>query len=167
MHDEVNAGGNEAVGDGGAGSGVTLCVLEVELHVVAELCGQSVLKALCCSVQSGVLHQLADADGVGVAGSGSGAGCGRRCHRRSSREDAEEPPQAVRAAAAPQTAAAARNERRVILRIMITPSFFHIRGSRTPRRKAFECPAEGLCFTLVKYITIFVRCNAVSVLIIY
>ena len=84
-HDEVNAGGNEAVGDGGAGSGVTLCVLEVELHVVAELCGQSVLKALCCSVQSGVLHQLADADGVGVAGSGSGTGCGRRCHRRSSR----------------------------------------------------------------------------------
>ena len=57
-------------------------------------------------------------------------------------EDAEEPPQAVRAAAAPQTAAAARNERRVILRIIITPSFFHLRGSRTPRRKAFECPAE-------------------------
>ena len=55
-HDEVNAGGNEAVGDGGAGSGVTLCVLEVELHVVAELCGQSVLKpcvaasrAACCT----------------------------------------------------------------------------------------------------------------------
>ena len=68
-----------------------------------------------------------------------------------------EPPQAVRAAAAPQTAAAARNERRVILRIMITPSFFHLRGSRTPRRKAFECPAESLCFTLVKYITISVR----------
>ncbi len=71
-HDQVHAGGNKAVGDGGAGSGIALCVLEVELHVVAELCGQSVLKALRCSVQSGVLHQLADADGVAFAvGSGS------------------------------------------------------------------------------------------------
>ena len=157
-HDQVHAGGNEAVGDGGAGSGVALCVLEVELHVVAELCGQSVLKALRCSVQSGVLHQLADADGVACRREAAAEpAAAEDATEEAAVEDAEEPPQAVRAAAAPQTAAAARNERRVILRIMITPSFFHLRGSRTPRRKAFECPAESLCFTLVKYITISVR----------
>ena len=75
----------EAVGDGGAGSGVTLCVLEVELHVVAELCGQSVLKALRCSVQSGVLHQLADANGELLAVSRCRSrSCGGGSHGRSS-----------------------------------------------------------------------------------
>ena len=48
----------------------------------------------------------------------------------------EEPPQAVKAAAAPQTAAADRNERRVILRIIITPSILHFAATGC-RGKAF------------------------------
>ena len=45
-------------------------------------------------------------------------------------------PAAVKAAAAPQTAAADRNERRVILRIIITPSILHFAATGC-RGKAF------------------------------
>ena len=39
-HDQVNACGNKAVGDGGAGCGIVLGVLEVKGDILAELCGQ-------------------------------------------------------------------------------------------------------------------------------
>ena len=49
----------------------------------------------------------------------------------------EEPPQAVRAAAAPQTAAADRNERREILRMILLPQFY-FRGNRTPHESQYS-----------------------------
>ena len=116
-HDQIHTGGNKAVGDGSAGSGIALCILEIEGDVLAEGSGQGILKALRSGIQSGMLHQLADADRELLAIGGAA--------EEAAAEDAEEPPQAVRAAAAPQAAAAARNERRVILRIMIISSIFH------------------------------------------
>lgn len=84
-HDQVNACGNKAVGDGGAGCGIVLGVLEVKGDILAELCGQSILKALSGSVQSGVLHQLADANGILLAVSRCGRSRSRGSGGRSSR----------------------------------------------------------------------------------
>ena len=49
----------------------------------------------------------------------------------------EAPPQAVKAAAAPQTAAADRNERREILRMILLPQFY-FRGNRTPHESQYS-----------------------------
>ena len=70
---------------------------------------------------------------------------------------APEPPQAVRAAAAPQTAAAARNERRVILRIMFLSSIsLRVRPTGTaPESYVLYARLVQSRFTLVKYITHF------------
>ena len=74
-HDQIHTGRNKAVGDGSAGCGVALCILEVEGNVVAKGSRQGILKALGGSIQSGVLHQLADANGELLAVS--------RCRNRS------------------------------------------------------------------------------------
>ena len=55
----------------------------IELYLVAQLLGQSVLKALGSGIQRLVLNQLADADEIGVAVSGSGF-CGGTSLSRSS-----------------------------------------------------------------------------------
>lgn len=80
---QVNIIRNKAIDDGAAGVGIALGVLFLKGDGIAELLGQGILKPLGCSVQSNVLHQLADADLVGLAvssgGIGSGGGfCGRR-----------------------------------------------------------------------------------------
>ena len=78
---QVNVVGNKAVYDGGAVGGIARGVLLVKLDGVAQLGGQGVLEALRGGVQCHVLHQLADADGVGL---GSSAVC-RRSSGRGSR----------------------------------------------------------------------------------
>ncbi len=106
-------------------------VLEVKGDILAELCGQSILKALGRSVQSGVLHQLADANGILLAVT--------RCRKKPQQEEAveeaavelEEPPQAVRAAAAPQTAAADRERTARNFTHDITPSILLSRQQDT------------------------------------
>ena len=85
-HDEVYACGNKAVGDGSAGSGIVLCVLEIKRDILAEFRAQSILKTLGSGIQGCVLHQLADANGVAVASGSSRTSCrGGGGHRRSSR----------------------------------------------------------------------------------
>lgn len=70
--DQVNIIRNKAIDDGAAGVGITLGVLFLKGNGIAELLGQGILKPLGCSVQSNVLHQLADADLVGLAVSSGG-----------------------------------------------------------------------------------------------
>ena len=89
-HDQCYTGGNKAVGNGGAGSGIALCILEVEGDVLAKGSGQGILKALRSGIQCSVLHQLADANGelfsVGSRSdrcrSNRGGCCRRRCGGR-------------------------------------------------------------------------------------
>ena len=63
-HDEIHIGGHKAVDDGGAVDAFAGGVLLVKLHGIAQSLCQSVLKALGSGIQSGMLHQLADANGI-------------------------------------------------------------------------------------------------------
>jgi len=78
-HDQVHALGNKAVDDRAAVVGLAGGVLVFKLHLAGEGFIQSVNKTLGCSVQRGVLHQLADADLIGGALGGgivrAGGGC--------------------------------------------------------------------------------------------
>ena len=65
-HDQVHAAGDKVVYDGGAGVGVAGGVLHVKGYFVAQFFLQRVLEALGGGVQRHVLHQLTDADAVGV-----------------------------------------------------------------------------------------------------
>ena len=64
-HDEVHALGDKAVDDGGAVVGIAGGVLLSNSTWPGERLVQRVNKALRRGVQRGVLHELADADGVG------------------------------------------------------------------------------------------------------
>ena len=72
-HDQVHAVGHEGVDDGRTGVGIAGGVLHVKADGVAQLLGQRVLEALGGGVQRLVLHQLADAHGVGLLGNGGHA----------------------------------------------------------------------------------------------
>ena len=79
-HDQIHTSRNKAVGNGSAGCRIALCVLEIESNILTERCGQSIFKTLSGGIQSGMLHQLADANGEFLAVS-CGRGCCRRCRR--------------------------------------------------------------------------------------
>ena len=76
-HDQVHALGNKAVDDRAAVVGLAGGVLVFKLHLAGEGFIQSVDKTLGCSVQRGVLHQLADADLIGGALGGGIVRAGR------------------------------------------------------------------------------------------
>ena len=74
---------NEAVHNGSAGGYIVGGVALLDGHAVAQLLGEHILEALCGSVKSGMLNQLANAYGIALLllrGSGSLLGllCGGR-----------------------------------------------------------------------------------------
>lgn len=77
-HDEVDALGDKAVDDSAAVDGIAGGILHVDGHGVAERFFQCVNEALRCGIERLMLHELADADGVGLSALGGCVGGGRR-----------------------------------------------------------------------------------------
>ena len=172
-HDQVYAGRDEAVADGGAGRGIVLGVLQVKSDGVAQLLGQRILEALGGGVQRLVLHQLADADGIAL-GRGGGAVCGRRGRCRRSGGGRSRRGGRRRTAAGCQDAGSGRScgnsQKRTtgnLTHSLYSPLLCICPGDRTPGRCGRACgPPRRFtrvkCFMIVKYSTLWGRIQDVT-----
>ena len=78
-HNQINAGRNEAVGNGCAGSRVAGCILFIKNNPIAQLFGQRIPEALGSGIQCGVLYQLNNTDRVGLLFFSTGTGDTSEC----------------------------------------------------------------------------------------
>ena len=62
--DQIGSFRNKTVDNSRTGIGITLCVLLIEFYGITHLFGNGILKTFGCRIQSVMLNQLADTDGI-------------------------------------------------------------------------------------------------------